>query len=597
MSGRIFLNYRRNDDPGTTGRVFDQLEASFSKESLFMDVEGHIRPGDDFVSVLDDYVSRCDVLLAVVGPRWLDLIAANNNRQDDFVFIEIKAALDHGKRVIPVLIGDSRMPPREALPDDLQSFTRRQAVIIRHEHFRADCDRLVKELERALSEADRDRNIEIEAENRIKLQKRPKSERSTQASIEPDLRHSDGQLTIKQQVPEQLLAHLFADGPKRILSLDGGAVKSVIQIAYLERIEAILRAKHSNADLILSDYFDFVGGASTGALLATAITLGYKAQQIKELLFDFLPKMFRQPLLSVPAISPRFDTGQLAKQLLEEFGDRPLGSGDIKTGLAILTKRLDTNSLWVLTNNPRGRFWENSTQVADQAVDTAGAVIGSKHLKLRDLLRASTSAPYYFAPKKMQIGGNEKGLFADGGISAHNNPSLKMLMLATAQEDGFNWKHGADKIFLVSIGAGSTIPKTPLMLPGFLGSLTLPLAIRSLRSVVSDAEINNLETIEWLSNPRLRWTSERRRWPTEERAVSTDGGLGIDLLSFQRFDVVLDSGWLSTELGIEMKKKEVEKLDDMMNPAIARDLYQIAVQAAEKQVVPIDFPETFDLRT
>jgi hypothetical protein len=67
MAGKIFLNYRRGDDPGTTGRLYDRLESELGPGQLFMDVEGHIKGGDDFVDVLKAQVEACDLLLAVIG--------------------------------------------------------------------------------------------------------------------------------------------------------------------------------------------------------------------------------------------------------------------------------------------------------------------------------------------------------------------------------------------------------------------------------------------------------------------------------------------------------------------------------------------------
>ncbi|MGO9484185.1 MAG: hypothetical protein ACLPX9_06340, partial [Rhodomicrobium sp.] len=69
-SGKIFINYRRGDDPGFTTALYMRLEEEFGKDRLFMDVEGGIKPGDDFVEVLGAQVAQCDVLLAIVGPRW-----------------------------------------------------------------------------------------------------------------------------------------------------------------------------------------------------------------------------------------------------------------------------------------------------------------------------------------------------------------------------------------------------------------------------------------------------------------------------------------------------------------------------------------------
>jgi hypothetical protein len=105
MAGKIFINYRRGDDPGFTQALYLRLEQEFTTGDLFMDVEGHIKPGDNFVEVLNSQVAASDVVLAIIGPRWKDLLAERTGDADDFVAIEIKAALDQGKRVIPELVG------------------------------------------------------------------------------------------------------------------------------------------------------------------------------------------------------------------------------------------------------------------------------------------------------------------------------------------------------------------------------------------------------------------------------------------------------------------------------------------------------------
>jgi hypothetical protein len=100
MSGKIFINYRRGDDPGNTGRLFDQLQDVFPRDRLFMDVDS-IPPGRDFVRVLDEQVAQSDVLLAVIGKGWLDARDQHGVRRldkpDDFVRIEIESALKQNK--------------------------------------------------------------------------------------------------------------------------------------------------------------------------------------------------------------------------------------------------------------------------------------------------------------------------------------------------------------------------------------------------------------------------------------------------------------------------------------------------------------------
>src|SRR6185295_15077827 len=98
MAGKIFLNYRRGDDPGFTQALYQRLEEEFTAERLFMDVEGHIKPGDDFVDVLSSQVVGSDIVLVLIGRRWIELMAERTSQREDFVAIEIKAALDGGKR-------------------------------------------------------------------------------------------------------------------------------------------------------------------------------------------------------------------------------------------------------------------------------------------------------------------------------------------------------------------------------------------------------------------------------------------------------------------------------------------------------------------
>ena len=113
MAGKIFINYRRGDDPGFAGRLFDRLEEAFTADRIFIDID-NIEPGLDFVRVLEDQVDRCDVLLAVIGPNWLTAKAENGERRldnpNDFVRIEIKSGLKLGKHIVPVHNLESGQP-------------------------------------------------------------------------------------------------------------------------------------------------------------------------------------------------------------------------------------------------------------------------------------------------------------------------------------------------------------------------------------------------------------------------------------------------------------------------------------------------------
>lgn len=152
---RIFISYRRIDTSGYTGRLFDRLEQYFGRDTVFMDVTG-IEPGLDFYEVIEEQVASCDVLIAMIGPRWLTAKDAQGRRRldnpNDFVRLEIGAALKRNIRVIPALVGGASMPYATDLPDDLRLLTRRNALTI-DDQFHSDVDRLIKVLEKVLKEA------------------------------------------------------------------------------------------------------------------------------------------------------------------------------------------------------------------------------------------------------------------------------------------------------------------------------------------------------------------------------------------------------------------------------------------------------------
>ena len=127
---RIFISYRREDSAGYAGRIYDRLVTEFGFEQVFFDIDT-IPPGDDFVEVLSEKVESCDVLLAVIGRSWLSVAdpagRARIQNPEDFVAIEIGAALKRKVRVIPVLVGGGRMPISSELPEGLAPLARRQA--------------------------------------------------------------------------------------------------------------------------------------------------------------------------------------------------------------------------------------------------------------------------------------------------------------------------------------------------------------------------------------------------------------------------------------------------------------------------------------
>ncbi len=152
MAG-IFISYRRDDSSGHAGRLFDHLREQFPGDEraagVFMDVEG-IAPGTDFVQAIHKAVGAADVVLAVMGPAWIDCKDDRGQRRlddaDDFVRIEITSALRLNKTVIPILVREARMPAEGELPHDLQRLARRQAVTLTDTNWESDIAQLVSKL-------------------------------------------------------------------------------------------------------------------------------------------------------------------------------------------------------------------------------------------------------------------------------------------------------------------------------------------------------------------------------------------------------------------------------------------------------------------
>jgi hypothetical protein len=149
---RIFVSYRRDDARGDAGRLTDNLKLHFGDNQIFRDVEA-IEAGVDFVEAINIAVSQCAVLLAIMGPNWLKVTDSQSRRRlddpNDFVRLEIAAALQRNIRVVPVLVGGAVMPKAEDLPQGLESLARRQAHELSDPRWDFDVRQLIETLERA----------------------------------------------------------------------------------------------------------------------------------------------------------------------------------------------------------------------------------------------------------------------------------------------------------------------------------------------------------------------------------------------------------------------------------------------------------------
>ncbi len=152
---KIFISYRRNDSATSAGRIYDRLEGRFGQGQVFMDVDT-IRPGLDFVEVVQEAVGSCDALIAVIGREWLGASDEGGRKRlenpEDLVRLEIATALERDIRVIPVLVQGAQMPLAADLPEDLKALARRNSVELSDNRFRTDIDQLIEALEAPTSQ-------------------------------------------------------------------------------------------------------------------------------------------------------------------------------------------------------------------------------------------------------------------------------------------------------------------------------------------------------------------------------------------------------------------------------------------------------------
>ena len=264
QNGRIFISYRRADSAGYAGRIYDRLTAHFGVDAVFMDVDT-IEAGLDFVEVLQNAVQSCDVLIALIGRRWLDSKDADGKRRlenpEDFVRVEIAAALDRDIRVIPVLVDGVLMPRSIELPDNLKTLARRNALQVNHPSFNADAYRLISQLELALNAAEDSRILKArrlqeererkekkareaeerkgrgqEERTRLGAEQRAKKEREEQLRKEiEEKKRKDTLRKERLQKTAESIKNVFSGG-RKLPFVIGGGIATLFLIVYIFKI-------------------------------------------------------------------------------------------------------------------------------------------------------------------------------------------------------------------------------------------------------------------------------------------------------------------------------------------------------------------------
>jgi patatin-like phospholipase/acyl hydrolase len=365
-----------------------------------------------------------------------------------------------------------------------------------------------------------------------------------------------------------LSERIRATGPKRILALDGGGIRGIVTLEILARIESLLREKSGGRDdFVLADYFDFIAGTSTGAIIGTALSLGMSVTDIRSFYLDTGKQMFEQASV-LRRFRYKYEDRQLSRKLHEVFGaDTTLGSDRLKTLVMAVMRNATTDSPWPVTNNPFAKFNQR---------DLPGCNL---NIPLWQLVRASTAAPVFFPPEVVPVG-DEKFIFMDGALTTYNNPAFQAFIMATVEPYNLNWPAGEDQILVVSIGTG-TNPKAdadlqPSEMNLLYHSASLPLALMY-------AALNEQDFLCRVFGKCLAGD------PLDCEVgdlIGTKGPANPKLFTYLRYNAELTFKGLAELDLMHIQPEEVQKIDSVEH---LDDLQRIGQAVAQKKVKMQDF--------
>lgn len=383
--------------------------------------------------------------------------------------------------------------------------------------------------------------------------------------------------------------HLTSGQPKRILALDGGGIRGALTLGYLERMETILKKQHGDSDSFrLCDYFDLIGGTSTGSIIAACLAIGWTVAEIKQKYLDLGGKIFEKKykwwniFTLGEIIRAGYDAGPLERELQNVFKDITLGGSELKTGLCIVAKRADTNSVWPFINHPKAKYFDSEFGK-------------NKDILLWKAVRASASAPSYFLPQLIDVGGGlPTAAFVDGGVSMSNNPSLQLLMVATLKGFPFHWKIGAENILMVSVGTGMGRWER---LPAAVSKNNLLNWAQQIPDMfMQDASWHNQIIMQWLSKCDTRWRIDGEIGDLSDDLITGEPERGA-LLTYLRYNLWLDAPTLKELMKKDYTKQEIDGLVEMSNATNRFELFEIGARDAEGKVLETHFPDSFKIQS
>ena len=235
--------------------------------------------------------------------------------------------------------------------------------------------------------------------------------------------------------------------PRKLLALDGGGIRGVLTLQVLIRMEELLAEKSGQGENFrLCNFFDYIGGTSTGAIIAAGLAIGKSARWLSEFYKEVGPAMFEKAFL-LRRLKSLYKSEPLTKKLKDVFGkDTTLDSDKLKCLLLVVTRNVSTDSPWPISSNPYAKY--NAPDRPDR----------NTKIPLWQLVRASTAAPVFFPPEIVEWDPNDPSkafVFEDGGLTPYNNPAFLIARMATHPAYRLGWKTGEKNLLVMSVGTGS----------------------------------------------------------------------------------------------------------------------------------------------
>jgi len=256
--------------------------------------------------------------------------------------------------------------------------------------------------------------------------------------------------------------------PRKLLALDGGGIRGVLSLEILAEIERKIAAKTGVTRL--GDYFDYIGGTSTGAIIAAGLSIGMTAAELLDFYREAGVSMFEKSAL-LERLKSFYTDEPLAAKLQGIFREKDgtqadLTSERLRCLLLVVTRNMTTDSAWPISSNPFAKYNDSARPDCN------------RRIPLWQLVRASTAAPVFFPPEILNWDPhdpNKSFVFVDGGLTPYNNPAFLLFRMATQPAYRLNWKTGEQNLLLVSVGTGAAAGVTDAVERNLAGNmLNLP---------------------------------------------------------------------------------------------------------------------------